>query len=99
MNVLFIENKYYIIYLCCPRKIKNADREIRTLKINLASKTSSYCQFGYIRKYKAYFLLHFQLRKNIAVPMLLIRPLGVEPRIAGYKPGATNRITLGAHKR
>ena len=42
MNVLFIENKYYIIYLCCPRKIKNADREIRTLKINLASKTSSY---------------------------------------------------------
>ena len=28
--------------------------------------------------------------------MLLIRPLGVEPRIAGYKPGATNRITLGA---
>ena len=46
-----------------------------------------------------YFLLHFQRRKNIAVIMLLIRPLGVEPRIAGYKPGATNRITLGAHKR
>ena len=46
-----------------------------------------------------YFLLYFQLRKNIAVPMLLIRPLGVEPRIAGYKPGATNRITLGAYKR
>ena len=25
----------------------------------------------------------------------MVHPLGVEPRIAGYKPGATNRISLG----
>ena len=98
MNVLFIENKYYIIYLCCPRKIKNADREIRTLKINLASKTSSYANSDISANTKHIFYYTFNEEKNIAVLMLLIRPLGVEPRIAGYKPGATNRITLGAHK-
>ena len=26
----------------------------------------------------------------------IVHPRGVEPRIAGYKPVATNRITLGA---
>ena len=27
----------------------------------------------------------------------MVRPRGVEPRIAGYKPGATYRITWGAY--
>lgn len=26
----------------------------------------------------------------------VVHPLGVEPRIPGYKPGAKNRLTLGA---
>ena len=30
---------------------------------------------------------------------MLVRPLRVERRIAGYKPGATYRITLGAYLR
>lgn len=29
----------------------------------------------------------------------VVHPLGVEPRIPGYKPGAKNRLTLGAFVR
>ena len=37
-------------------------------------------------------------RKGIEYNNLyLVHPLGVEPRIAGYKPVATYRITLGAY--
>ena len=34
---------------------------------------------------------------NNARKILVVRPQGIEPRIAGYKPGATNHITLGAY--
>ena len=64
MNLLFIENKYYIIYLCCPRKIKNADREIRTLKINLASKTSSYANSDISANTKHIFYYTFNEEKK-----------------------------------
>ena len=46
-----------------------------------------------------YFLFVLILCYNIhsLSTLFLVRPRGIEPRIAGYKPGATNHITLGAY--